>query len=445
MTPEIILPIVHLVDTEGPLNETLDATFESLYRVFGVRLEPTAENLAMIQRGESIPPELAPAIVKKFSKHRLSYNRNWDDIGAMCQTLFDPYWRNKFKDSFGNPYAINWCCVDFLGFQANPRQRQMGPNFSHRFYSQWIKQSGTTQDRLYWHYHPIAFSRAAHHSGTNLNHFPHHYTSLCHRILDCHDFPAVFRPGYHMERVDLNVFLEQWIPFDYANQNVSGRQESTNYGRFQNWDGAPVDWTVYHPSFGDARKNGSLRRRIARCLNIGTDFSLLTEQEIDLAFTNASKGMPVILSYADHDERDMISEVEQVASLIKQVAKRYAGVVSYQYCNAVEAMRICEGLRVTGNLKFDVKIKRNRISVKVNKELFGPQPFLAIRSKAGEVFHDNFCLGEDERSFFYIFDEDSIPIESILEIGIAGNDTVGTTAVWVMNLKTNETMQTYTT
>jgi hypothetical protein len=47
-----IVYIVHCVDAEGPLNETLEATFERLEYIFGIKLDPTYDNLALIQSEE---------------------------------------------------------------------------------------------------------------------------------------------------------------------------------------------------------------------------------------------------------------------------------------------------------------------------------------------------------------------------------------------------------
>ena len=44
--------IVHCIDTEGPLYETIDATFERLKEIFGIHLEPSIENLHKIQNQE---------------------------------------------------------------------------------------------------------------------------------------------------------------------------------------------------------------------------------------------------------------------------------------------------------------------------------------------------------------------------------------------------------
>ena len=48
--PNKNLYIVHCVDTEGPLHEPLSATFERLYELYSIRLDPTKENLLKIQK-----------------------------------------------------------------------------------------------------------------------------------------------------------------------------------------------------------------------------------------------------------------------------------------------------------------------------------------------------------------------------------------------------------
>ena len=53
-----ILPIVHLVDTEGPFFETLDETFRQLKEFFGIDLKPNDENLKKVQSGLNLPDEV---------------------------------------------------------------------------------------------------------------------------------------------------------------------------------------------------------------------------------------------------------------------------------------------------------------------------------------------------------------------------------------------------
>ena len=49
MAKDKTLYIVHCIDTEGPLNETLNATFERLEAIFDIKLPPTSENLELVQ------------------------------------------------------------------------------------------------------------------------------------------------------------------------------------------------------------------------------------------------------------------------------------------------------------------------------------------------------------------------------------------------------------
>lgn len=46
-----LLHVVHCVDTEGPLHESLEATFERVRAMTGVSLAPSRQNLAALQAG----------------------------------------------------------------------------------------------------------------------------------------------------------------------------------------------------------------------------------------------------------------------------------------------------------------------------------------------------------------------------------------------------------
>ena len=61
--------------------------------------------------------------------------------------------------------------------------------------------------------------------------------------------------------------LEQWMPFDVANQAMEengslGLEEAAGRipGRHGDWRGAPSDWYIYHPSIYDFRKEGDLKK-----------------------------------------------------------------------------------------------------------------------------------------------------------------------------------------
>ena len=44
-----VVHIVHCIDTEGPLYESIDATFKRINDVFGLKLEPSLETLKKLQ------------------------------------------------------------------------------------------------------------------------------------------------------------------------------------------------------------------------------------------------------------------------------------------------------------------------------------------------------------------------------------------------------------
>ena len=45
--------VVHCVDTEGPLNESLIATFKRVKDLFNIELKPSEENLEKIVNGKN--------------------------------------------------------------------------------------------------------------------------------------------------------------------------------------------------------------------------------------------------------------------------------------------------------------------------------------------------------------------------------------------------------
>ena len=438
------LPIVHLVDTEGPFFEPIEETFDQLKNFYNINIKPTKENLSKIQKGDLVPSKYRNQIMKRFSKHRITYNKSWSDIDKMCEKLFSKEWRYDLTKNKNNPYQINWNCLDQIGLIHNSRRRQLGPNIIYKYYENQINNNKLHWDRLYWHYHPIAFSQNNIRTGTSLNFYPLHYKSLCYRIIDCLNFPSVFRPGFHIERTDLNLFLEQWIPFDYGNQN-SNDDRPTNSGRFHNWDGATKEWEVYNPSIKDPRKPGALSRSIARTLNIGTDFNCLTEDEIYKAFKRCQKGLPTILAYTDHDHRDMVSEIEDVVAKILYIHGEFKEHIDLKFTNAVDAMRLYRNIKEEKPIEFNVSLKNNILYVNTNKRLFGSQPFLAIKTYDERYLHDNFCFGEDDYSFFYQFDKDSIPVEVVEKVGIASNDMTGNSTVYVLDIKNDNLLKKYFT
>ena len=267
-----ILYFVHCVDTEGPLYESLKERFKMINAIYDVNIEATQENLIKLQKKEICLNGKEDAIAKFLSPERLNLNEDWNCLEQHIDYITQDNFRNKYKDDFGEGWIYSWFVLDHVGFNdKNPRRRSLGDHIVYDFYSEKVGAQGYKDD-LQWHYHPISIKKDANACGTSFLNGANIYEILAKKIIDRYWFPAVYRPGFHTERPDMNWFLEQWIPFDYGNQsiNLDENQPDLAYSRFGDWKGAPSDWSVYSPSIYDWRKKGDCKRKIARCLNIGT-------------------------------------------------------------------------------------------------------------------------------------------------------------------------------
>lgn len=280
--------------------------------------------------------------------------------------------------------------------------------------------------------------REAHRCATSYINSPHLYEGLCRKIIDRGYFPAAFRAGFQTERPDSNWFLEQWIPFDFSNwaynsDETHESQKDLKGGRSGDWRLAPDDWSVYHPSHDNWQIPGNCRRWIARCIDIMTRGRNLSEDEVDKAFSRASEGKTVLMCFNNHDFRNMAREVDYVRELISKVKKKYPDV-KYKFCEAVDAFRsVAYGNessfeRLELSINFERRINDCFLTIEtIGGKVFGPQPFLAVRTKSGRYIHDNLDFDPSLNKWSYTFDYDSIHADDIDVIGVAANDKYGNT------------------
>jgi hypothetical protein len=421
MSDKPILHIVHCVDTEGPLNETLDATFERLYSIFGVKLEPTKENLALLQLKKIDLAGKEDAIAKCFAPELLKYNRNWNDVERMVDDLLSSDFRLKYLDDFNSGLVYSWHCMDHVGYADNPRHKDIGYGNIFRFYKSKLHEHKCEKDELNWHFHPLSLTRKPVAGATSYNNSLDVLTQiLCRRILDEKWFPVVNRPGFHSERPDSHAFLEQWIPFDYANQSyeIPEDQPDMSGGRFGDWARAPRTWRGYHPDHDDYQAEGKCRRLIFRCLNVGTRVRTLTQRHIRNAFEEAESSGGAILSFADHDYRDMRPDIHHFQSMLKSVRREFKNVL-IKHSGAEEAAVSLFGWENKDTIMLSAHIEDNVLHVAlVSGEIFGPQPYLAIKTKEGHYYHDNFDISELGKRWTYVFDEHTLFLNSVLKIGV---------------------------
>ena len=61
-------------------------------------------------------------------------------------------------------------------------------------------------------------------------------------------------------------------------------------------------------------------------------------------------------------------------------------------------------------------------------DIFGPQPYLAIKTLGGNYYWQNFDF-ENDKEWSYSFDSNNLLIEEVAEIGVAVNSITGLTEV----------------
>jgi hypothetical protein len=440
------LYIVHCVDTEGPLYESLEETFIRLRDIFGIELDSSEENLLRIQNQEIDFGGLEGIVAKTFSRHFIEYNDTWDKIDLMLSNIMSYEYRNKFLDSLGKEIIYNWHCLDHVGFESNIRRRDIGYGNIFKHYRKKIKEYNSP-DKIHWHFHPLSFSKAAHQSSTSYdNSYEILHQILSRRLIDNEWFPVVNRAGFHAIRQDSSFFLEQWIPFDYSNQslyalNDNKSERESNSHRFGDWSRAPKEWIPYNPSYSDYQTPGSMNRHTTKCLNIGTRHTLLSDDEIEMAFQNSRDFGAAILSFTNHDWREMSDDIDDIYSRIHDIGSKYQDV-SIINSDALDAMQkiLFNKQEIADNkiiLEAELINVDNVQKVVVNCKngsVFGSQPYLAIRTTKGQYYHDNLYEKEFKKSWEYIFDESSIHINEIDKVSIAVNDKYGNQSIVKLNM-----------
>ena len=436
--------VVHHIDTEGPLYESLEALFERLNNVFEIQLEPSLKNLSLIKTNKLSFGQEKDLEIKQFlDSHLSNYIDNWHDLEQMINKVSSPNFRNKFKDSNVKGWVFNWHVMDHVGFSNdNPRRRTYGFNSIYNFYEKLVQNQDPKIDSLHWHFHPISFSKSAHIPATSYdNSMKILHEIISRRLIDKNNFPVVNRAGFHTVRFDSNLFLEQWMPFDASNQAIKEQpkfQKDLINGRYGDWRGAPDDWSIYNPSFNDWRKSGNLKRSISRVLNLKARHREITKQEIEIAFKRAKEGENVYLGVTNHDWRDMHPELLHFRSLLSKVSAKFKNI-DFIHSEAVDAFRGClnfdETMISQDKIDLSIELNNNIIQVDIiNGEIFGPQPYLAIKTKEGKYLHDNFDFGIKEKQFLYTFDEYTIPLEQISKLTVASNDKYGNTCIKKLKL-----------
>lgn len=432
--------IVHCIDTEGPLYESPTVIFDRLEQIFGIRIRASEENLRKLQNCKIDLGGIEKEVAEMLDDFHVHTYANFAEIEVMLKKLNSREFREHVTDSNNEGWKCSWFCMDHVGFGSeNPRMRIAGHHSIYDWYSK--RNEEALGDIVQWHYHPQSISGDYNACGMNYIASGNIFEILSRKVIDRGFFPAVYRPGFHTERPDSHWLLEQWIPFDYANQamvsDTKTEQRDVKNGRFGNWEGATTSWEPYHPDFEDYRKPGNCRRVIARCLNMNARMRKITEQDFEMAFSEARKGQSQLVSFTDHDFRDICYDVELIREMISKVSERYSDV-QFEFCNALEGMRKYFELEVKScYLSLQLDLENRSLFVRAENNIFGVQPFFCLKLYGGRYIWSNLDFIE-KYQWAYTFDHDSVELDYVEKIGIAANSSSGVTDVIIVDVKTQK-------
>lgn len=432
-----VLYIVHCVDTEGPLTETLEATFARLSAAFGVDLPASKESLFKIQNRLIDLNGKENAIARMLAPNLLSYNNSWNMIDAMLSDCLSTAFRRQLIDDFDNGWVYSWHCMDHMCYPKNPRHKDVGYGNVFRHYRNVLREKHSSDDEVNWHFHPASIINDPLQPATS---FTNSYRMLneiiCRRILEDHWFPTVNRPGFHAERPDSHAFLEQWIPFDYANQAYEEDidQPDLEGGRYGDWRRAPFTWGGYQPHHDDYQRPGCCRRTIFRCLNVGTRFRELKYDHVMQAFQESRSKGAAILAFTNHDYRDIRPDVAFVRKLLLQVRGLFPDV-KIRFSGAEAAARGILAMSDVQSPKLSIEIVGDRLLVEsIGGPLFGPQPFLALMTRDGRVYHDNLDIQEPSLRWTYVLDAMTLKPAALARVGVGSAGRYGGYSVATLDL-----------
>jgi len=420
------LYVVHAVDTEGPLYQSPKATALRLNELYDLGIDTSADYRALGRVIAAYARGQTPAGGREDEiAHFLSTTEFLSDkaaYAAAVQEATSQDFRHQHADPQGGPYRWSWFVLDNVGTLINPRRRLFG--YGQVYVN--LREAFTNRDSLeldgfYWHYHQIRKDDHPFIKETNFHACDEYNQILCRYIIEHRHFPAAYRAGYCLERWDANLWLENWLPFDFSNHAPSFDYDQDQRVRDEVdfWLRAPNDWSHYHPDGHDLERPGNLRRTMFRSLCYKTRLYTLTEEDVRQAFVRADSGRPTVLSAFSHDFRRLAPEAEGYHRLVKKVAAEFPGV-RWQNATAVAAARAVLGRQPDGGLQLRLWYQDGQVKAESSRPVFGSEPFLALMTDDYRFFHQNFVRLGQTRWAYHLRHPGMIKF-----IGIGANDPAG--------------------
>jgi len=414
------LYIVHAVDTEGFLYQSTKATILRVNSEFGTNFIESKKIIEQLRNKEIDVNGKEDEISNYLST--VNFISNHIDYKKHINAVTCPEFRKKYTDPRGGCYKWSWYILDNVATHINPRRRLYG--YGQIFYL--LQESVNSKkylepDGIYLHYHQMKKDQHSFEKETLFCSSDEYNQILCRSIIERRDFPESYRAGYCLERYDANLWLENWIPYDFSNEaptfNVDAIEQLEK--EMDYWLRAPSDWSHYHPDSHDYQIDGNLRRTIFRSLCYKTMDYGITENDVKCAFERVDSGKDTVLSIYSHDFRPLLPEAAGFYNLITKVSKLFPNV-DWEFSTAVEAARSVLGYKEDIPLKLKLWIEGSIVYASSNKSVFGSEPYLAIQTVDDRFVHHAFVKIKDN-----LWGVKVKNIDLVWRIGIGANDRAG--------------------
>ena len=302
--------------------------------------------------------------------------KDWNKLNPAMDKLFSTKFREKYKDSLGNYFKIGWFFLTWSGFNTNPRKRDFGYHKIRDHYKdRWGKLIEFYGDEECWHYHHPPKSGVGNEWSDDWESSDEYKNIISRQIIERSWFPICFRAGGTIMDSNLSQWVDKWFPFDYSNRAPLRFPE-------MDWSDGVNSWQPYTPDPVYFKEEGNGRRHMARCMDLLTGTSVLSDDDILQAFEEASSNGKAIISVFDHDYRDIEERVLDFLKKLHECNKDYKNV-KLEYMTPSEAIIKFIRNEEKNKLKLDIQLNDEKFIISVNTSIHQKYPWVAIKNTNG--------------------------------------------------------------
>ncbi len=379
--------------------------------------------------------------VDVFARHPYYPSDLFTEPSSASFAVMDPAWRGRFTDSAGQPVKFTWWLMggNIYRDAANlnvPNPNSMVPYLMKKYHGEAVHLFG---DELSLHYHTFIWSDyvgAGNYYWNQAQTFQDcredfDYT-LAQYLLDEAIFPVSFRSGWHYMDNEWQQYLDQLLPFTLHDNWPAYKAWYTNQpiNNVQDWSRAPSAFVPFHPATNDYQVPGTGRGWNVRSIKMQNT----AQSDLNAIFDKAAAGTDQVACIWNHLPESFVTNFVRVDSLVHTAAGTHPGVPFY-YCTAVEAMQ--RWLGATNQAPPEVNISESvqgqtvTLALQINKAIFQPQPFVALRDASGQYSNVTMlCVAASATNSWTI--TLPVPRNQLAKVGVAVTDEAGNLATRIL-------------